>query len=65
MTLMFLAYLEGIITEPSSSTTGGNCKVGLNRDPMIKSSVLLPFNLNLQERKSKGAVNTKIHKKMI
>ena len=58
---MFLAYLDGIITEPSSSTTGGNYKVGLNWDLMIKNSVLSQFNLNLQERNSKGAVNTKIH----
>ena len=31
----------------SSRTTGGNCRVGLNWDPMMKSSVLSPFNFNL------------------
>ena len=35
------------ITEPSSSATGGNCKEGLNWDPMINSSVLPTFNFNL------------------
>ena len=44
---MFLAYLDGRITEPSLCATGGNCRVGLNWDPMIKNSVISPFNFNL------------------
>ena len=43
----FLAYSDGRITDPSSRATGGNRKVGLNWDPIISSSVLLPFNFNL------------------
>lgn len=47
VTPKFLAYLDGRITDPSSRATGGNRKVGLNWDPIISSSVLLPFNFNL------------------
>ena len=45
VTPKFLAYSDGRITDPSSRATGG--KVGLNWDPIISSSVLLPFNFNL------------------
>lgn len=47
VTPKFLAYADGRITDPSSRATGGNRKVGLNWDPIISSSVLLPFNFNL------------------
>ena len=47
VTPKFLAYSDGRITDPSSRATGGNRKVGLNWDPIISSSVLLPFNFNL------------------
>ena len=43
----FLAYLDGRIKEPSFSTTGGDCRLGLNWDPMMNGSVLSPFNFNL------------------
>ena len=45
---MFLAYLDGRITEPSFSTTGGNCRARSELgSSQIKSSVLSPFNFNL------------------
>ena len=47
VTPKFLAYSDGRITDPSSRATGVNRKVGLNWDPIISSSVLLPFNFNL------------------
>ena len=47
VTPKFLVYSDGRITDPSSRATGGNRKVGLNWDPIISSSVLLPFNFNL------------------
>ena len=33
--------------EPSFSTIGGDCRLGLNWDPMMNGSVLSPFNFNL------------------
>ena len=61
VTPKFLAYADGRITDPSSRATGGNRKVGLNWDPIISSSVLLPFNFNLfyeiqEEISSKQAI---------
>ena len=47
VTPMLLAYLGGRIMDTSLSITGGNCRVGLNWDPMINSSVLSQFNFNL------------------
>ena len=47
VTPKFPAYSDGRITDPSSRATGGNRKVGLNWDPIISSSFLLPFNFNL------------------
>jgi len=44
---MFLAYLDGRITEPSFSATGGNCREGLNWNSMIKNSSFSTFNFNL------------------
>lgn len=47
VTPISLVYLDERITD-LSSTTGGNCKVGLNWDPIISSSLLQPFNFNYE-----------------
>ena len=44
VTPMSLAYLDRRIMDTSLSATGGNCRVGLNWDLLIKSSVLSPVN---------------------